>query len=135
MTVLDAWPVMEWLKRKEPVAARFSERLIRVQAGHNQLCMSRINLGEVLYLAAKQFGMRSALELVNQIRSIGIEVVSVADGDVDAAALLKSRYPISYADAFAAHLSIVRDAPLLTGDSEFKKLEADGFLTLDWIGA
>ena len=117
------------------MADAFAQLLMDVQIDHVQLCMSRINLGEVLYVAAKEFGMPIAQGLVGQLRSTGIEIVSVQDADVDAAALLKSRYAISYADAFAAQLSIVRNAPLLTGDPEFKKLAAEGVIQLRWLGA
>jgi predicted nucleic acid-binding protein len=47
------------------------------------------------------------------------------------AALLKGRYPIAYADAFAAALAQKYRCPLVTGDPELRSI-AD--LELDWIG-
>jgi hypothetical protein len=45
--------------------------------------------------------------------------------DISNAATLKARFPIAYADAFAA-------APLVTGDPEFTRVDR---LEVDWIGA
>jgi predicted nucleic acid-binding protein len=47
------------------------------------------------------------------------------------AALLKAKYPIAYADAFAAALAQKYGCPLLTGDPEFRAIPD---LELDWIG-
>jgi hypothetical protein len=45
----------------------------------------------------------------------------------------KARYPIAYADAFAAALALELQAPLLTGDPDFQLLERDGALSIEWI--
>ena len=48
------------------------------------------------------------------------------------AATLKSLFPISYADAFAAALAQKYRCPLVTGDAEFRRVDQ---LEIDWIGA
>jgi len=58
-----------------------------------------------------------------------VEVPSAED--IWNAAILKSRYPIAYADAFAAALAQKWNCPLVTGDPEFRSVK---FLELDWIG-
>jgi uncharacterized protein len=97
------------------------------------LCISRINLGEIYYLTAKDYSVPAAVTLVAQVKTFA-EVVSVTDDDIDEAAKLKARYNISYADAFAANLGVRRGASVVTGDPEFRGLEADGVLALHWIG-
>jgi len=47
--------------------------------------------------------------------------VSTAE-DIWHAAMLKGRFPISYADAFAAALSLKYNCPLVTGDPEFRSV-------------
>lgn len=50
------------------------------------------------------------------------------------AAGLKSRYAISYADAFAAATALMHDAPLVTGDPELRAMAAGkSNLKLEWI--
>ena len=48
---------------------------------------------------------------------------------------LKSRYNISYADAFAAGLAIEFGCTLVTGDAKLRALETDGKLALLWMAA
>ena len=49
------------------------------------------------------------------------------------AATLKANYPISYADSFAAALAKINKCALLTGDPEFKILEIEGIITIEWL--
>jgi predicted nucleic acid-binding protein len=49
------------------------------------------------------------------------------------AASLKARFPISYADAFAAALAIERGARLITGDHDFQPLEVARLLKIQWL--
>jgi predicted nucleic acid-binding protein len=49
------------------------------------------------------------------------------------AASLKARYPISYTDSFAAALAKIRNCALLTGDSEFKVLEKERIICIEWL--
>jgi predicted nucleic acid-binding protein len=51
--------------------------------------------------------------------------------DIWHAASLKGRFPISYADAFAAALSQKYNCPLVTGDPEFQSVDQS---ELDRIG-
>lgn len=50
-----------------------------------------------------------------------------------AAATLKSRHAISYADAFAAATALLRGAPLVTGDPELQTMSMEPNLKLEWI--
>ena len=49
------------------------------------------------------------------------------------AASLKAKFPISYADAYAAALAGIYNAVLLTGDPEFEALEEKGLLSIKWL--
>ena len=48
-------------------------------------------------------------------------------------ASLKAKFPISYADAFAAALARIYNAVLLTGDPEFESLQETGLLSIQWL--
>ena len=50
--------------------------------------------------------------------------------DIWNAAILKSMFPIAYADAFAAALARKYRCPLVTGDPEFRTVDE---LEIDWI--
>ena len=49
------------------------------------------------------------------------------------AALFKANYPLSYAAAFAAAMSHLYKSTLLTGDPEFKSLENDSLIKVEWL--
>lgn len=51
--------------------------------------------------------------------------------------MLKAQYPIAYADAFAATTVQLLEVPVVTGDPEFRRLEAvvDILWTTDKPGA
>jgi ribonuclease VapC len=49
------------------------------------------------------------------------------------AASLKAVYPISYADSFAAAVAKINNACLLSGDPEFKVLESEKIIKIDWL--
>jgi predicted nucleic acid-binding protein len=47
------------------------------------------------------------------------------------ASKLKAKYPVAYADCFAASLAIAKDATVITGDPEFVKMEKE--VKIEWI--
>ena len=51
--------------------------------------------------------------------------------DIWSAAILKSRFAIAYADAFAAALAQKHNCALVTGDPELRAVDQ---LEIDWIG-
>ena len=64
-------------------------------------------------------------------RNTPLEIVAV-DADLAAlAASYKAAYPMSLADAFAAALTREKKAALVTGDPEFKSIEAE--IKIDWL--
>jgi ribonuclease VapC len=125
---------MEWFRGRQPATDRLNELFVQASSGDRQLCISRINYGEVYYRVAKDFSEVAATGLTTTLLQVPVEVVSVSDADIDAAAVLKGRFAISYADAFAVVLSLSRNAPLATGDPELAALEKAGILELHWMG-
>ncbi|MEO7029194.1 MAG: PIN domain-containing protein [Acidobacteriaceae bacterium] len=132
--LLDSWPIMEWLKGREPVATQFEGLIEGGLDGRFYFLMSRMNYGEVLYSIKKDFPSNRVEQAIQAFLEIPMEVYSVDDALVDEAVELKAVYSISYADAFAAALSLRLDIPLATGDKELLALKKIG-LKLHWMGA
>lgn len=133
--VLDSWPMLEWINGKV-AGPSFAEMLERARSKTVRLSMSRMNYGEVLYTCRKELKLRESQvgRVIDVFYDLPIEIVSVTDVRVDAAVDLKSRYNISYADAFAAGLAIEFGVFLVTGDREFRELARDGLVSLHWMG-
>ena len=99
--------------------------------GTAHLVMSAVNLGEVVYRTIREHGLERAQEAVARIGEYSIEIVDVDRELAIAAAYLKGSYRMSYADCIAAALGQRLDAPIVTGDPDFKQLE--GQVAIDWL--
>jgi predicted nucleic acid-binding protein len=131
--ILDSWALMAWLKGESPGRQRVRVLLDKAALGRLELWMNMINVGEVFYLLVKLGREDQAQALIEDLGSaIPIRTLVPDSHGILEAARLKGRYSISYADAFAAATAIARDAPLVTGDAEFRVIAG---LKLEWIGA
>lgn len=135
LLVLDTWPVMEWLKNREPAAQRFEDLLPATGAGHVLLQMSTISLGEVYPSCWREWDEAVAADLLAEVRALPIQFVHPSPEDVLQAASLKGRFGFSYADGFVATLAIVSGAAVVTGDRDFLPVRVAGVVALDWWGA
>ncbi len=110
--VLDSWAVLRYLEDTKPVAEAVGDLLVRERP-----LMSWINLGEVHYVVRRLHGENTAAETVRDLRDV-IDARLPDDRLVIDAARIKADYPMAYADAFAAALTVACDATLWTGDPE-----------------
>ncbi len=130
--VLDSYAVLA-LMSDEPGASLVTELLEAAQTGEIGISISLVNLGEVLYIEEREKGLPKAHEVLAYIDSLPIEIVPVDRSLALAAAHLKATSPISFADCFAAALSITRNALLVTGDPEFARIDPSAGLRLKWM--
>jgi ribonuclease VapC len=93
--------------------------------------MSAINVGEVYYFLRKQHSEALAESWRESSQTLPVTLEVPTSEDIWNAASLKGRFPIAYADAFAAALALKYNCPLVTGDPELRSVER---LELDWIG-
>jgi uncharacterized protein len=133
--VLDSWPVMEWLKGRQPLAADFRTLLANARIHKVELVISTINLGEIYYNCWNEWDEGRAEQVRLEFTELPIRVVHPTAADAHFAARLKGRFKVSYADAFAAVLAIELNAPVMTGDRDFLKLKDVGVLSVEWLGA
>ena len=110
--VLDAWPVMQFMQGSESLERRMSELLEGSDA-----VMSWINVGEVYYSIRRRWGSPLADRVLPRLLGNVTAEIPTASRVIEAA-MLKSEYRMSYADAFAAATAVAHDAELWTGDPE-----------------
>jgi uncharacterized protein with PIN domain len=110
---LDSWAVLAWLDGDEPAA---TEVQAAFEAGHRPW-MSWLNVGEVAYQLERRHGADEAALVVHRLRA-AVALDDVTPQRVLAAAHIKARHPIAFADCFATATAAARDATLLTGDPE-----------------
>lgn len=118
MVVLDSWALLAYLK-DEPAAGRIEgEWLARAVA------ISSISLGEALYIRIRERGEDAAVAEIATIRKRST-LVEADWSLVRAAARVKARGGLSYADAFCVATAERLDAPLWTGDPEILGLDTE----------
>ena len=131
--VLDSYALIGYLEN-ESFADRIQQALIRAKNGELRLYLHAIHLGEVYYIILREQGRSVADLAYSRIKSLPLKQIDLIDEELLlTAAGLKARYPISYADSFAAAMAMLNNCPLLTGDPEFKSLEKQGIINIDWL--
>lgn len=122
--VLDSHAVLTFFRRQAgeaTVAKLFTE----ATQGEIILGMSVVNWGEAWYVLARAYSEKLANEKLTLLEQIGLQKVDVDWPMARQAALFKKLGNIAYADCFAAALAKQWNAPLVTGDREFKQLQSE----------
>jgi ribonuclease VapC len=128
--VLDSWALLAFFKGEE--AADAVEALIhKARAEKIRLLLSVVNWGEVYYGMWRAGGKAAADDVAADLSRMPIELVDVDLHLAKQAAIYKATNKMSYADAFAAALAKIKNAELVTGDSEFKPLEKE--IKINWL--
>ncbi len=133
-SVLDSWAIIGWLLGEEPARTKVRELLEQASRGNAKVSISLINVGEVFYLIAKRHGAVHAERFLADLAMMPIQSLLPDRKLILGAARLKSRYPISYADAFAAETARNQNANLMTGDPELWQLCQHEPIDLLWLG-
>ena len=129
--VLDSWAILEWIGGRQPATETVARLLAESLAGSARLFMSAINAGEVYYFLRKNRKEKLAESWRESSRTLPATIEVPTADEIWDAADLKARYPIAYADAFAAALAQKYECPLVTGDPELRLIAG---LELDWLG-
>ncbi|MBI2304817.1 MAG: type II toxin-antitoxin system VapC family toxin [Chloroflexi bacterium] len=132
--VLDSYAVLALLEGAEG-HERVGELLQKALVGQCELFMSIVNLGEVLYITERERGLPKAQEVLARIDELPIKVIDVNRAHALTTAHIKAQWPIAYADCFVAALAKLKGATIVTGDPEFKHLEAASVVPIAWLEA
>jgi ribonuclease VapC len=130
--VLDSFALLAYLEG-EAGMARVRSVLGGAEARRHVVYLSLINLGEVLYITERERGLVDARRTLGAIDQLPLEIVGVSRATVLAAAHIKARYPISYADAFAVVAARDHGGVVMTGDRGFEPLAAAGVVAVTWL--
>ena len=117
--VLDTFAVIA-LIRAERGKDRVLDLLAQAERGGITCRFSVINAGEVAYIVERESGLAGAEQFLATLRRTPVIVEDATWQRILAAAHIKARYALSYADAFAVALAQERGATVVTGDPEFE---------------
>jgi predicted nucleic acid-binding protein len=128
--VLDSFALLAYLQ-DEPVASHIEKLLENAGKEKCRLFVSMINLGELLYITERRGGVARAQDALALIRQLPIEIVSVDEQTILAAAHIKANHAISYSDCFAVATAIQENATIVTADPEFHSVES--IVKVEWL--
>ncbi len=120
--VLDAYALFTHFGYN-PGGEQVDEMLEAAQVEACELYLSEISLGELVYRIERALGKERAMETLAVVQQFAITRCAAYWPRILAAARVKARHPISYADAFAVSLAQEMEAPVVTGDPEFECAE------------
>jgi predicted nucleic acid-binding protein len=130
--VLDSYALLAYFRNEEG-SENVEQLLVDAASDKHGLYLTNVNAGEVYYMSHRKDGLAKAELAWKALKQFPIHIV---DADLDftlAAAKLKAKYSISFADAFAAALTIKRKAILITGDDEFEVLVGEASFKVKYL--
>lgn len=130
--VLESYAMLAFF-RNETGAEKVKQLLHAAAADKYELYMTCVNAGEVYYISYRKDGGAKAELAWKGLLQFPIHIVDIDLEFSLAAAKIKARYSLSYADAFAAALTIKRKATLITGDPEFKALTGEAGFKVEYL--
>ncbi|MBI5858566.1 MAG: type II toxin-antitoxin system VapC family toxin [Sphingobacteriales bacterium] len=130
--VLDSYAMLAYF-RNEDGREKIEQLLNDAVADKHELYMSCLNAGEVYYMAYRKDGADKAALVWKALQQFPLHITEVDMAFTHKAANLKARYKLSYADAFAAALTISKKAVLITGDNEFEALSKEANFKVKYL--
>jgi ribonuclease VapC len=128
--ILDSFAMLAYLDGEEGMR-RVQEVMEEASRGGCRVALSLINLGEVLYITEREVGLALAQATLAAIEQLPVEILAASKETVLAAAHIKANHAIAYADAFAVAAAQELKGTVLTGDPEFKEVEA--VIAVEWL--
>lgn len=127
--VFDAWGLLALIFGEEPAANTVRKIFDREGITKSTVNISWINIGEVYYTIGRRKGLKTADEVLNDLRLLPMTIHEPTKEDILSAARIKSIYKLSYADAFVISLAEKIKGKIMTGDPEIislsKKFEVE----------
>lgn len=129
--LLDSFALLAYLNRE----TGFEKVLNVLKAGNGHgtaVLMNDVNVGETYYILSRKRGPEKADYFSHAIMpGLPIDIISNSLEDVMDAARIKAKFPLSFADCFAAATAHRENAVLMTGDPEFSAIEH--LVSVEWL--
>lgn len=130
--VFDSFALIAFF-RKEEGYELIRDLLVKISNDESEGYITTVNIGEIYYMISRKSSTKNAEEAIHALLHFPLLIVE-ADLKLSLeAAKLKAKYSISYADAFAAALTITKKATLITGDDEFEALGSEANFKVKYI--
>lgn len=130
--VFDSYALIAFFKQ-EPGFEVVRDFLVKTAKNEYESHISVINVGEIYYMVSRKSNTKMAEAAISALLQMPVIIHEADLASTLEAASLKAKYSLSYADAFAACLSINKKAILITGDLEFEALRKEPEFKIQYI--
>lgn len=130
--VFDSYALIA-LFRQETGYELVRDLLVKMANDEIEGFITAINVGEVYYMISRKSNTKNAEFAIAAIKQMPIQIIEPDLKMCLDAASIKAKHKLSYADAFAAALTISKKAILVTGDNEFECLKGETGFKLMYI--
>ncbi|VGO16871.1 hypothetical protein PDESU_05463 [Pontiella desulfatans] len=120
--VLDSFAIISFL-RNEAGADIVRDYFAKSLEDKKRLFICSVNWAEVGYKVIRKRNLAAWKQVQTSLKDFPIEIVETDPVLTEQAAEFKAAYRMSLADAYAASLTQIKKAELVTGDPEFQPLE------------
>ncbi len=130
--IFDSYALIA-LFRQEPGYELVRDLLVKIANDESEGFITAVNVGEIYYMMTRKSNTKHAETAIAAIRQMPIQII---DPDLKLcleAAGIKARHSLSYADAFAAALTINEKGLLITGDKEFEGLVGEAGFKVKYV--
>ena len=128
---MDSYALLAYLN-KEDGFEKVRNVLANAQESSFTVLMNELNVGETYYILYRKRGPEQAEYFLDTVLAgLPISMISNDFDAVIAAAKIKTRHALSFADCFAVATAQRENAVILTDDPEFKNVEK--LVEIDWL--
>lgn len=120
--LFDSYALLK-LFQNEPGHEKIISLLRDIERSRAPKFINAINLGEIIYISTREFGVQKKIEVLANIERMEFSVLPAPNSLIFQAAEYKAVYSISYADCFVLASAVEQKAVIVTGDPEFKKVQ------------
>jgi ribonuclease VapC len=130
--VLDSFALLAFFRDES--GADIVEQLLNDAAeDKHELFITTVNAGEVFYMSHRKDGAIKAAFVWEAMKKFPLHFIEIDLEFSLEAAKIKASHKLSFADAFAAALTIQKKGTLVTGDDEFEALKGQAGFKVKYI--
>ena len=130
--VFDSYALIAFF-RKEKSWELIQGLLVKMSNDEITGWITTVNVGEIYYMISRKSSVKQADLAIEALLNFPLNIIEADLKLALQAAKLKAAFRLSYADAFAAALTISKKAVLLTGDQEFLNLKDEKDFDVQFI--
>lgn len=130
--VLDSFALLAFFR--DEAGADIVEQLLNAAAeDKHELYITAVNAGEVFYMTHRKDGATKAALVWEAMKKLPLHFIEIDLAFSLEAAKIKASHKLSFANAFAAALTIQKKGTLVTGDDEFETLKGQAGFKVKYI--